>query len=374
MTYEEAFQPLEEEIAAGRIPGAVAVVLRAGEMVWQTAAGWAQVLPARRPMKYDTIFDLASVTKVVATTTAVMHLYQAGRLALDAPVAEYLPEFHSVPTVRHLLTHTSGLPAWKPFYREHSSPEAIFAAVCATPLEHKPGTKCTYSDLGFITLGVLVERVSGEPLNVYCHRHLFAPLGLSDTGFNPPPDKRSRCAATEECPWRGRILCGEVHDENAYACGGVAGHAGLFSTASDLAVFLHSLLESLAPPAAGRQTAEVLSPATVRPMFAEQTGPAEERFWLGWKRLGYGEGGPQSSPLSFGHDGFTGTLLWADPERELGVILLTNRVHPRRENRRLYEVRPQFLSRVLRVVEGENCPSVNPFPAAEGRLPRPFRG
>jgi len=352
-SWAEAVQILRASVDAGHVPGAAAQVRQAGEIVLEEVYGCASWVPERRPIPPDPVFDLASVTKVVATTTAVMLLYQRGGLDLDAPVAQYLPEFgpedKAEITPRHLLTHTSGFPAWIPFYEQHGSLEAIFAAVCATPLEAKPNERCTYSDLEFITLGVLVERLAGQPLDVFCRDHIFAPLGLRDTTFNPPAAWQDRFMATEDCPWRGRVVRGEVHDENAYACGGVAGHAGLFGTARDLGVFLQALLEAYQ----GHPQTEprfVLTPATVATLLTRQPGPAETKYALGWGWCPhYGEGKHAASPEAFGHTGFTGTQVFVDPARHLTVVLLTNRVHPSRQNQKIAELRSTFLGKVLEI-------------------------
>jgi CubicO group peptidase (beta-lactamase class C family) len=257
------------------------------------------------------------------------------------------------------------------------------------------GSRCIYSDLEFLTLGLLVERVSGLRLDEFCRREFYEPLGLVDTGYRPPPEKWARCAATEECAWRGRVMRGEVHDENAYACGGVAGHAGLFGTAPELARLLGSILAAHPAhrlpiadcrlPIADCQSLEsgvrksqianrksqdsgksqianrksqighgvrsLLRSDTVAAMLTRQPGPAHDRFALGWKWLNYADGEVSASEDAFGHDGFTGTLLWADPRRDLAVVFLSNRVHPSRDNRRIYEVRPAFVRSVIRAAD-----------------------
>lgn len=351
----EAFERLKAEVDAGRLPGVAVVVVCRGETILEEQYGWAMLTPERVPLPPRALFDLASVTKVAATTPAVLRLLEQGKIDLEAPVADYLPEFgaasKSSVTVRHLLTHTSGLPWWRPFYQHHSTREAVWQAVCESPLESEPGSRCVYSDLEFLTLGVLVERLSGLPLDAFCRRELFDPLGLVDTDFRPPREKWSRCAATEQCPWRGRVMRGEVHDENAYACGGVAGHAGLFGPAPELARLLGSLLA--AHPICGpsfQKVPPLLRTETVATMLARQPGPAHDSFALGWRWIDYRDGEVAASPEAFGHSGFTGTLLWADPQQGLGVVFLSNRVHPSRQNRRINEIRPAFVRSVLRAV------------------------
>jgi CubicO group peptidase (beta-lactamase class C family) len=348
-----AFEKVKAEVDAGRLPGVAVVILYRGETILNEQYGWAMLTPERVPLPPAAIFDLASVTKVVATTPAVMRLMEQGKVALDAPVADYLPEFEAAGkaavTVRHLLTHTSGLPWWKPFYRSCSTREAVWQAVCDTPLESEPGSQCVYSDLEFLTLGVLVERLSGLRLDEFCRREFFGPQGLIDTDYCPPPEKWARCAATEQCPWRGRVMRGEVHDENAYACGGVAGHAGLFGPAPELARWFGSLLAAHPVCGPAFQTGPpLLQTDTVATMLARQPGPAWDSFALGWRWLDYRNGEVAASPQAFGHSGFTGTLLWADPCRDLAVVFLSNRVHPSRDNPCLNEVRPAFLRSVIR--------------------------
>jgi CubicO group peptidase (beta-lactamase class C family) len=286
---------------------------------------------ATRP---DTLFDLASVSKLF-TTIVTMQLVERGRIALDTPVARYVPEFAAggkeTVTVRMLLTHTSGLPAFTPLWSRYPTPAERFAAALATPLTAPPGSRYVYSDLGLISLGVLVERVTGRRLDEVVRDGVTGPLGMRDTGYNPGPTQRPRIAATEYQPYAGRgLVWGEVHDENAWSLGGVAGHAGVFSTAADLAVLCQMLLDG------GRyRGARILAEDTVRAMLVnyngrlEPTDPESARglgFELDkhWYMMGL------SSPVTFGHTGFTGTSLVIDPLTHSFVILLSNRVHPDR--------------------------------------------
>lgn len=318
-------------IKAGGYPGAAVVVGRRGYAVLQRGYGriaWAPDSPEVTPA--GTIYDLASVSKVIGTTSAAMALYDEGRLALDAPVAQYLPAFadggaKDRVTVRQLLTHHGGLPAGRDLWRIAFTPSEARAAVLATPLACEPGTCYAYSDLGMDVLAMVLEEVAGEPLDAYLERRVFGPLGMRDTRYRPDPDLRPRIAPTELNPPRGYPLRGEVHDENAYILGGVAGHAGLFSTASDLAVFAQMMLNGGAYGGV-----RVFADSTVRRFTQRAQGTRA----LGWDTCAGMHGcGDHMSAAAFGHIGYTGTSLWLDPERELFVILLTNRVHDARARR-----------------------------------------
>ena len=317
-------------IKAGGFPGAAVVVGRKGAAVWEKGFGridWAT--SSSRVSATETIYDLASLTKVIGTTTAVMILFDEGRIQLDAPVVTYLPEFtggykDSV-TVRQLLEHRSGLPADRDLWRIAHSPAEARQVVLDAPLECKPGQCYIYSDLGAITLGMMVERVTGQGLDVFLHERVFAPLGMVNTFFKPADSLKSRVAPTEVSPPRGYPLKGEVHDENAYALGGVAGHAGLFSTASDLSIFAQMILEG-----GEYKGVRIVSDSTVKLFTTRAAGSRA----LGWAMAdGQWGSGRFMSEGSFGHVGYTGTSLWIDPDREMFVILLTNRVHAARARR-----------------------------------------
>ncbi|MEM2187367.1 MAG: serine hydrolase, partial [Thermofilaceae archaeon] len=228
-------------VEAGCFPGAVLLVARGGRVVLHRAYGYSQLFPEKRPMTTDAVFDLASLTKVVATTPVVLRLVERGELSLDDPVSTYFPAFSSGSKARvrvwHLLTHTSGLPAHLPLYSLLSRREEVYSYVASVNLEYEPGSKVVYSDLGFILLGRIIEMVTGESLDRVVSELVLKPLGMRETTFNPEGDLKERAVATEFCRLRGRVLKGEVHDENAWFMGGVAGHAGLFSTAADLAVY-----------------------------------------------------------------------------------------------------------------------------------------
>jgi CubicO group peptidase (beta-lactamase class C family) len=243
--------------------------------------------------------------------------------------------------VRHLLTHTSGLPAWAALYEQTETPDEAVAQVLATPLDTTPGTRYVYSDLGAITMGKVVEAVAGEPLDALLERRVFRPLGMRRTRFLPPADWIPFIAPTERDPWRGRLIRGEVHDENAARLGGISGHAGLFSNGPDLARFARWLLDVYhdRDPGVGALT---LPADLVRDFVARQPGPEGSTRAVGWDTPsadGSSSAGTRMAPTSFGHTGFTGTSIWMDPEREVFIILLTNRVHPTRENRAILRLR-----------------------------------
>lgn len=342
-----AFELLDRAVADGAFPGGVlAVGLR--DRVAIHPFGKMSVSPKSPNVKPDTVYDIASLTKVVATTTALMMLVQEKRLDLAMPVARLLPEWaasaksdpdanwRSRVTVRMLMLHDAGLPAHRDFFKEAKGRDAVLARVMAEPLVREPGKQVEYSDLGFILLGEIVQRVKGEALEVFAHRDIFKPLAMSETEFNPPKSLRARIAPTEDdTTFRKRLLQGEVHDENSWAMGGVAGHAGLFSTASDLASFAQMILNG-----GSYAHHRLLARATIQE-FTARVQIADSARALGWDvPTENSSSGHYFSPHSFGHTGFTGTSLWIDPQRELFVILLTNRINPTRTNEKIRMVRP----------------------------------
>src|SRR5687768_1847800 len=317
-------------IKAGGYPGASVVVGRKGYAVFQKGfgkLGWTTSSP--RVSADKSIYDLASLTKVVGTTTAAMLLFDEGRLDLEAPVSTYLPAFSggwkdSV-TVRQLLTHRSGLPAGRDLWRVARTPDEARAAVLATNLECRPGQCFIYSDLGADVLGFVIEAVAGESLDVFLHDKVFEPLGMTDTFFRPADSLTYRIAPTEIAPPRGYPLRGQVHDENAYALGGVAGHAGLFSTAADLSIFAQMMLNG-----GEYNGVRILSDTTVA-LFTRRAAGTRA---LGWDTAdGDGGSGKFLASGAYGHTGYTGTSIWIDPEREMFVLLLSNRVHAARARR-----------------------------------------
>jgi serine-type D-Ala-D-Ala carboxypeptidase len=318
---------IERGIKAGGYPGASVVVGRKGAAVFEKGFGrlsWSStstVVDAQR-----TIYDVASLSKVVGTTTAIMILFDEKKIGLDDPVVNYIPTFGGGDkdrvTIRQLLTHTSGLPAGRDIWRIAQTPLEARALVLNTPLEGRPGAQYIYSDLGADVLGLIVEVVASEPLDKFLTRRVFDPLGMNETFYRPADSLRYRIAPTEVTPPRGYPLRGEVHDENAYALGGVAGHAGLFSTAADLSVFAQMMLNG-----GEYNGVQIISKPTVELFTSRAFGHRA----LGWDTAegDYGSG-RYLGPTAYGHTGFTGTSMWIDPEREMFVILLTNRVHAAR--------------------------------------------
>jgi CubicO group peptidase (beta-lactamase class C family) len=363
---------IDKAIAGAEIPGAVVLARmpRDGEVLEHCSLrGLAVVQPERIPMARDTIFDLASLTKPIATTTALLWLVHEGAVGLDDPVAKHLPAFAGRDkegvSVRHLLTHSSGLRPWRPFHeayleKERKTGERLLATPAAregivertlrSKLVHDPGTAAVYGDLDFIALGALVEAVARQPLDDFCAERVFTPLGMTDTFFVRLTDARSslpeplrrRVAATENCPWRGRVLWGEVHDPNAWAMGGVAGHAGLFSSADDVMTFARAILD------VWHGRSGVLPRETLREFTRRQELPAGSDWALGWDTptAGSSSSGRHFGQHSIGHLGFTGTSLWIDLEREAVVVMLTNRVHLVAKKSR-FSLRPEVHDLVL---------------------------
>lgn len=356
----------------GAYPGAVALVARHGKIAATRAIGHAQVVPEARAMAADTIFDLASVTKVVAGVTAALLLVDAGAWSLDDPVVRFLPAFATAGkgpiTLRQLLTHTSGLPPWRPCYTAAHTAAETFAYIRKAELECAPGIQVQYSDLGMALIRHLVETVSGIELEQLLQHHIFEPLGLCDTGYVPSHETRDRIAATERGNryeqdmvaraglhfdgWRDHVLVGEVDDGNThYALGGISSHAGLFTTAADLARFGQMYLQE-----GEWQGRRIISAATIREATRPQTAGLNDSYGLGWRlpRTGWPstappyrsaltqaifpttvDAPPQQPPAggrlsaqTYGHTGFTGTSLVLDPVNDLVLILLTNRIHP----------------------------------------------
>ncbi|MGH7637662.1 MAG: serine hydrolase domain-containing protein [Gemmatimonadaceae bacterium] len=322
---------LNAAIKAGGFPGGSVVIGRKGATVFEKGYGtlsWNNKTPV---VASRTIYDLASLTKVVATTTAIMILYDQGKIRLDDPVRKYLPAFGGGAkddvTIHNLLEHRSGLPAGRDLWRIALTPEEARHAAITTPLECQPGRCYIYSDLGPDLLGFIVEEVTGMALHAFVQQRVFEPLAMRDTYYRPHWTLRDRIAPTELTPPRGYPLRGEVHDENAFALGGVAGHAGLFSTATDLAVFAQMMLNG-----GEINGVRIVSDSAVA-LFTARTASRGTRA-LGWDTCGHdGSCGKYLSTRAFGHTGYTGTSMWIDPDRDLFVIVLTNRVHAARARR-----------------------------------------
>ena len=332
---------LRAEVDSGAFPSAVIAVGRHGRLALLAPVGHYGV-DDPRPVEAGTLYDLASLTKVVGLTTACMLLADAGKLDLDAAVARYVPEFRGPMkervTVRHLLTHSAGLVADLPLYDSTATRAAALAAVDTTTLVAPPGTTYRYSDLSAIVLMQAVERVSGEPFDRFLSERVFRPLGMPATRFLPPASWRDRIAPTEhDTVFRHRWLRGEVHDESAARLGGVSGNAGLFSNALDLSRIAAMLLNGGA-----WDTLQLIRAETVVEFTKRQGLPPGSTRALGWDTpadSGYSSAGAKLSRRSFGHTGFTGTSMWMDPERDFFIVLLTNRVHPTRANTIILRVR-----------------------------------
>jgi CubicO group peptidase (beta-lactamase class C family) len=317
-------------IAAHAFPGAVVETGGRDTVRWTQAFGALTYASDSPPVAIDTIYDLASLTKVIATATQAMRAVDAGALDLDRRVADYLSEWRGVDreavTIADLLEHASGLTAYLPFFRDHHTRAEFERAICTLPLEYAPRTQSIYSDLGFMLLGFVLADV-GFPLT---------DARFDAIGFNPPRELRARCAPTELDLWRGRLLQGEVHDENCWALGGIAGHAGLFGTAAGVGMFARAVLDAMA---GGSSLAR---PETLARFVRKSTVPGSSRA-LAWDTmLPTSSCGTRLSPRAVGHTGFTGTSVWIDPDSDLYVVLLTNRVHPARDNNQIQRVRRQL--------------------------------
>jgi CubicO group peptidase (beta-lactamase class C family) len=333
---------LEAAVADERFTGAVCWVERGGE-AHHRAFGNRAVVPEPEPMTEDTVFDVASLTKVVATAPSVMVLVDRGQVDLGAPVSRYLPEFRGGDkagvTVRQLLTHFSGLPPIVPREPGFASYLESVAFACWCPLRDEPGSRFRYSDVNYITLADVVRRVSGQPLDVFAREHLFRPLGMSDTSFNPPAAQRPQIAPTELTDETG-LLRGVVHDPSARVMGGTAGHAGLFSTAHDLARYCRAITGG-----GGLDGARVLSAGAVETMTTNQSPPGSaDRRGIGWDiETAYSPRGDHFSADTFGHTGWTGQAMWIDRPNRTFAILLTTRNHPF-ERRSITDVREAFFT------------------------------
>jgi CubicO group peptidase (beta-lactamase class C family) len=317
-------------VSGGVSPGASLAVGRHGRLVYLKGFGRTHGDPGYPPVDSATLFDLASLTKVVATTTAAMMLEEEGRLDLDRPVSHYLPQFSDSAkagiTVRMLLTHSGGLEAYAQLYRTHRGREQYLEAINSRPLAYEPGTRTIYSDWDMVLLQLVVESVAGNALDRFVSERIFEPLGMRDTMFRPSAFLVDRIAATAVDSTRGGLLHGVVHDGNAWALGGVSGHAGLYSSAADLSVFAQMLLNG-----GWYDGVRILRAETIARWTARQ-GPRSSRA-LGWDTpSGESSAGRYFSARSFGHTGFTGTSLWVDPERGLFVVILTSRVNPSEAN------------------------------------------
>ena len=361
---------MEEGVEKGVFPGAVLLVSIGKEIAFHKAFGFRSVMPEKKPMTEDTVFDIASLTKVVASTTAIMILFKERRISLENKAGEFVPDFNCKEkeniTFRNLLNHCAGLPDWLPLYRgllekqkstnefsKYDGKQYIYSRVNKEPLVYVPETNCKYSDMGFIILGEIIEIICGKGLDKYCEEKIFNPLSLSATFYNNLFEQSSALkqknrlfASTENCPWRKKVLEGEVHDDNAYAMGGIAGHTGVFSTGIDLHRFTTEILKCYSGEGG------FIPQRIVREFLMRQDIVRGSSWALGWDTPSpdISTSGHYFSKKSAGHLGYTGTSIWIDLEREIEIILLTNRVHPTRENRSIAKFRPEIHDLVMKEI------------------------
>ncbi|MET0689487.1 MAG: serine hydrolase domain-containing protein [Candidatus Binatia bacterium] len=373
MDFHGVAKSFDEAVAAGVFPGAVVLVGKDDDVVYEQAFGNRSLLPNKTPMRLDTIFDLASLTKPLATAVAIMLLIRERKLRLDDQLTRIIPMYgvlgKSLTTFRHLLNHSAGLPAWKAFFEDiikneksgrinfiasRAAKNYVYEQIHREKSVTPPGGQTVYSDLGFIILAEAVEVLTGNTFDRFCQERIFKPLGLRSTGFVDLTQLRTRrlqpveevIAPTESCPWRKKILCGEVHDDNAYAMGGVAGHAGLFSSAHEVHAFLVRMSQCLH----GKNS--FLPQAVVQEFLTRGSSPNDSNFALGWDTptAGKSAAGSFFSPRSVGHLGFTGCSIWWDLEKNCHVVLLTNRVHPSRKNDKIKDFRPHIHDQIMKVL------------------------
>lgn len=348
--FQRAFDILRSGIDQRAFPGAAVAVTHQGKLIAHKGLGHFTYEASSPAVTAGTIYDLASVTKVIATTTACMVLYDHGQFRLDQPIVELLPQFANnnagqkdarrQVTLRNLLTHSSGLPAYiKLFQTAHNKDELLRQAL-QVPLTAAPGSRTEYSDIGFILLGEALEKLSGEPLDQFCRREIFDKLNLAHTCFNPPIDLKLAIPPTEDDrTFRNRLIQGEVNDENAFVMGGVAAHAGCFSTVLDVSVFAQCMLQG-GTPLVKKETLEIFT--------RRQDSPPGTSRALGWDTPSQpSQSGKYFSSRSYGHLGYTGTSLWIDPDRQLSVTLLTNRTWPDRGSQSIKQFRPAFHDAVI---------------------------
>jgi serine-type D-Ala-D-Ala carboxypeptidase len=357
--FAAALKVLSDAVEEHAFPGASFAITRGDELVALKGVGRFTYDSASPAVDVETIWDLASVTKVIATTAVAMILYERGELDLEMPLAGVVPEFahgsadprRGEVTLRMLLAHSSGLPSYYRMYEHCRTREELLQACHGCELDADPGTRAEYSDIGFILLGLALERIAGEGLSQFCRRKIFGPLGMPETTFNPPAGWHNRIPPSEDDQrFRQRVIQGEVNDENAFVMGGVAGHAGAFSTALNVARFGHAMLQGCRTlPLQGRvRNNPILRPETIELFTQRESSPPGTCRALGWDTPSQpSQSGKHFSPTSFGHLGFTGTSLWCDPERQISVTLLTNRTWPDRSCEKIKQVRPKFHDAVM---------------------------
>jgi CubicO group peptidase (beta-lactamase class C family) len=348
--FAQAFTLLENAVSEHIFPAASVAVTHKGKLVARKAFGRFTYEPNASETTPDSIFDLGSVTKVVATTSMAMILYELGLLDLDMPAVALVPEFaadnprNPEVSIRMLLAHSSGLPGYEKLFLEARNREDLLAAAFSTQLTADPGTRAEYSDIGFIILGAALERLAEEPIDSFCRREVFGPLGMLHTAFHPPSSWHDWIPPTaDDHAFRHRVIRGEVYDENASVMGGVAPHAGLFATASDLATFANAMLEGGRP---------ILRPETLTVFTRRESSPPGTTRALGWDTPSSpSQSGKYLSAHAFGHLGYTGTSLWIDPDLQLSVTLLTNRTWPDCANHAIKQLRPKFHDAVVEALE-----------------------
>jgi CubicO group peptidase (beta-lactamase class C family) len=348
--FARPFHILQEAIENQSFPGASVAITHSAKLVGLRTVGRFTYDQGSPQVTTDSVFDLASVSKVVATTSMAMILYERGLLNLEMPVVGVLPEFgggssgddlrRREVTFRMLLAHSSGLPAYERLYLRAPTKDELVRETLLVPLKAAPGTHWEYSDIGFILLGLALERIAEDTLDRFCQREVFGPLGMLQTSFNPPSSWKSQIPPTaDDQTFRKRIIQGEVQDENAGVMGGVAGHAGVFSSAAHVATFAHAMLSGGLP---------IVRSETLAVFTRRENSPAGTSRALGWDTPSApSQSGKYFSPESFGHLGYTGTSLWIDPQRKLSVTLLTNRTWPDCSNQAIREIRPRFHDAVL---------------------------
>ncbi len=341
---------ITEAVLERTFPGAALIIWKDDSVLFENYYGRFTYENESESISEKTIFDLASLSKVVATTTAAMICLERNLLSIDDKVKEFIPGFavngKENITIRNLLLHNSGLPAWKKFYGREMNKTSVLEEIYSSSLEYKTGTKTVYSDLGIITLGKIIEKVSGSSLDDFCRKEIFTPLEMNSTFYNPDDHMKRLCAPTEQDNyWRNKLLQGEVHDETAALLGGVAGHAGLFSTVKDLSNFMSMMMNK-----GVYKNQRIVNAETIN-IFTNKQSQQSSRG-LGWdtKSEKGSSAGNLFSPNSFGHTGFTGTSIWADPERNLFVVFLTNRVYPSRENTKIISFRPKLHDAIINAI------------------------
>jgi CubicO group peptidase (beta-lactamase class C family) len=355
--FQAACRVLEDAIAAGAFPGCAFGVLAEGKVLLQDARGRFTYEQDSSLVTSGTVFDLASVSKVIATTAIAMLLYQRGQLDLDERLGTLLPEFLAgrpaddparAVTLRHLLAHNSGLPAYVEFFKTAKTPEELLSACMKLSLEAEPGQRGEYSDPGFILLGKALQACMGEPIDVFAQRDIFNSLGMNATGYGPYPELRAAIPPTEEdLAFRHRRIQGEVQDENAWLLEGVAGHAGLFSNVPDVLRFAAEVLKS----SVNDSEIKHLFRASTIDVFEKRQGQADSSRALGWDTPSENSSsGQYFSPRSIGHLGYSGCSLWIDLDAKVAVVLLTNRTWPDRKSQLIRQVRPAFHDAVRRAL------------------------